>query len=71
MTFTSIVRNIGKSPLTDELLQKLQQKGSLSLTGISRLPKGLIATALAQAQAHNLLVVCATIEEASRWEARL
>jgi transcription-repair coupling factor (superfamily II helicase) len=71
MTFTSIVRNIGKSPLTDELLQKLQQKGSLSLTGISRLPKGLIATALAQAQAHNLLVVCATIEEASRWAAQL
>jgi transcription-repair coupling factor (superfamily II helicase) len=71
MTFTSLIRTIDKSPLTAELRQKLQQKGSLTLTGIARLPKGLMASCLAHHQGQNLLVVCATIEEASRWAAQL
>ena len=36
-----------------------------------RLPKGLVTSALAQAQQHHLLVVCATLEEAGRHCAQL
>ncbi len=71
MTFTSVIRTLAKSPLTAELRQKLQQKGSLSLQGIPRLPKGLIASTLAQSQERNLLVICATLEESGRWAAQL
>jgi transcription-repair coupling factor (superfamily II helicase) len=71
MTFSSIIRNIKRSPLTAELLQKLKQQKSLQLTGIPRLPKGLIASGLAQSQGQNLCVICATLEEAGRWTAQL
>ncbi|MFM7439912.1 MAG: transcription-repair coupling factor, partial [Snowella sp.] len=53
------------------MLQKLQQQGKLSLSEISRLPKGLIASTLAQSQQQNLWVICATLEEAGRWSAQL
>ena len=71
MVFSSVIRTLEKSPLTDELLLKLKQKRSLLLSGIARLPKGLVASSLAQAQGNNLFVVCATIEEAGRWAAQL
>jgi transcription-repair coupling factor (superfamily II helicase) len=71
MAFASVVRAIAKSPLTKELLSKLQQARSLLLNGIHRLPKGLVASALAQTEGKNLLVVCATLEEAGRWAAQL
>jgi len=71
MTFSSVIRALIRSPLTEELLQKLHQKRSLLLNGIPRLPKGLIASSLAQSQNNNLFVVCATIEEAGRWAAQL
>ncbi|MBE9167451.1 transcription-repair coupling factor [Pleurocapsales cyanobacterium LEGE 06147] len=71
MAFASVVRAIAKSPLTKELLSKLQQAHSLLLNGIHRLPKGLVASALARAEGKNLFVVCATLEEAGRWAAQL
>ncbi len=71
MTFSSLIRNLQKSPLTKELLGKLKKVGSLGLKGIPRLPKGLVVSALAQADNQNLLVVCATQEEAGRWAAQL
>jgi transcription-repair coupling factor (superfamily II helicase) len=71
MVFSSVIRALEKSPLTAELLLKLKQQRSLHLNGISRLPKGLVASSLAQSQDHNLLVVCATLEEAGRWAAQL
>jgi transcription-repair coupling factor (superfamily II helicase) len=71
MTFSSIVRTLGRSPLTTELLAKLKQNQSLDLNGVARLPKGLVASAMAQAQQQNLLVVTATLEEAGRWAAQL
>ncbi|MBW4649838.1 MAG: transcription-repair coupling factor [Kastovskya adunca ATA6-11-RM4] len=71
MAFSSIIRTLERSPLTKELLSKLHQQQVLRLTGIPRLPKGLVASALAKAQAQNLFVVCATLEEASRWTAQL
>ncbi|MEG3439299.1 transcription-repair coupling factor [Pannus brasiliensis CCIBt3594] len=67
MTFSSVIRSIEKSPLTAELLQKLTKNGSLTLTGVSRLPKGLVSSALARRDEKNLCVVCATLEEAGRW----
>jgi transcription-repair coupling factor (superfamily II helicase) len=71
MAFSSVVRAMGRSPLTQELIAKLQQPQPLVLNGIARLPKGLVASTLAQQQQAPLLVVTATLEEASRWAAQL
>jgi transcription-repair coupling factor (superfamily II helicase) len=71
MAFSSIARALGRSPLTAELLTKLNQQHALTLNGIARIPKGLVASALAQAQQHPLLVIAATLEEAGRWTAQL
>src|ERR671932_972620 len=71
MAFSSIIRFLGRSPLTTELLSKLERQQSLQLNGIPRLPKGLVASTLAKAAQSNLFVVCSTLEEASRWAAQL
>jgi transcription-repair coupling factor (superfamily II helicase) len=71
MAFSSITRALGRSPLTTELLSKLSQQRSLVLNGIARIPKGLVASAIAQVRQHNLLVIAATLEEAGRWTAQL
>ncbi|BAP17023.1 transcription-repair coupling factor [cyanobacterium endosymbiont of Epithemia turgida] len=71
MTFSSLIRTLQKSPLTKELLEKLKKIGYLGLKGIPRFPKGLMVSALAQAENRSLLVVCATQEEAGRWATQL
>ncbi|HEY9617787.1 MAG TPA: transcription-repair coupling factor [Microcoleaceae cyanobacterium] len=71
MALSSITRALGRSPLTSELLSKLKQQHCLELSGIPRLPKGIISSTLAQAQFRPLLVVTATLEEAGRWAAQL
>jgi transcription-repair coupling factor (superfamily II helicase) len=71
MTFSSIIRTLGRSPLATELLAKLKRHHCLQLNGIARLPKGLVASALAQQEGRNLLAVTATLEEAGRWVAQL
>ena len=71
MAFASVVRAIAKSPLTKELLTKLDKGQSLLLNGIPRLPKGIVSSSLAQGEDKNLLVVCSTLEEAGRWAAQL
>jgi len=70
MAFSSIVRALGKSPLTQELLNKLEQQ-HLQLSGVARLPKGLVASAIAQAKSQNLLVITPTLEDAGRWATQL
>ena len=71
MAFSSVTRALGRLPLTGELLTKLGQKKSLTLSGLSRLPKGIVASTLAQSADRPLLVVTATLEEAGRWTAQL
>ncbi len=71
MAFSSTIRALEKSPLTGELLSKLNSQQSLHLNGVPRLPKGLAASALAKAAGRNLFVVCSTLEEASRWATQL
>ncbi|MEG4810030.1 transcription-repair coupling factor [Microcoleus sp. F8-D3] len=71
MTFSSIIRTLGRSPLATELLNKLKRHRCLQLSGIARLPKSLVASALAQQEGRNLLAVTATLEEAGRWVAGL
>ncbi|MEP6518825.1 transcription-repair coupling factor [Microcoleus vaginatus] len=71
MTFSSIIRTLGRSPLATELLNKLKRHRYVQLSGVARLPKGLVASALAQQEGRNLLVVTATLEEAGRWVAGL
>ncbi|MBN3922068.1 transcription-repair coupling factor [Nostoc sp. NMS4] len=71
MSFSSIVRALGRSSLTTEFISKLNRQQELRLNGIPRLPKSLVASALAQSQGKNLFVVCATLEEAGRVYAQL
>ncbi|MEM9540460.1 MAG: transcription-repair coupling factor [Cyanobacteria bacterium P01_E01_bin.42] len=71
MALSSVIRTLMRSPLTRELCAKLQQQNILQLNGISRLPKGLVASTLARAEGKNLFIVCATLEEAGRWAAQL
>jgi transcription-repair coupling factor (superfamily II helicase) len=71
MAFSALIRTLERSQLAAELLSKLQQQGMLHLSGLPRLPKGLVASALAQGSQRNLLVVTATVEEAGRWAAQL
>ncbi|MFB2938202.1 transcription-repair coupling factor [Aerosakkonemataceae cyanobacterium BLCC-F154] len=71
MTFSSIIRALGRSPLTNEILTKLNRQQHLRLSGVPRLPKGLVASAIAQTAEKNLFVVTATLEEAGRWSAQL
>ncbi len=71
MAFSSITRALARLPLTNELLTKLNQQRVLTLNGVARLPKGIVASSLAQAQQRNLLVITATLEEAGRWAAQL
>jgi transcription-repair coupling factor (superfamily II helicase) len=71
MTFASVIRHLSRSPLTEEFTQKLKKRGAIALSGMPRLPKGLVASSIARLQEKNLLVVCATLEEAGRWAAQL
>lgn len=71
MAFSALVRALGRSRLAEELLAKLSQTHSLPLSGLARLPKGLVASAMAQARSHNLCVITATLEEAGRWAAQM
>ena len=67
MAFASIVRTLERSQLSTELNALLERDRSLQLNGIPRFAKGLVASALAQQQQCDLLVVAATLEEAARW----
>ncbi|TAF04170.1 MAG: transcription-repair coupling factor [Nostocales cyanobacterium] len=71
MAFSSIVRALARSPLTTELNTKLNKHQELRLNGISRLPKGLVASALANNEGRDLCVICATLEEAGRVYAQM
>ncbi|MFN3360652.1 MAG: transcription-repair coupling factor [Pseudanabaenaceae cyanobacterium] len=69
MPLTSVLRAISRSPFLEELQDKLQTRQQLELSGLNRVGKGLISTALAQDK--NLLLVTSTMEEASRWAGQL
>lgn len=71
MTFSALVRSLGRSRLTEELLTKLTQTQDLHLSGLARLPKGLVASAIAQVRSQHLCIITATLEEAGRWAAQL
>ncbi|MEM8603979.1 MAG: CarD family transcriptional regulator, partial [Cyanobacteria bacterium P01_H01_bin.121] len=71
MAFSSIIRFLSRSPLTQDLLTKLEQQQQIRLSGAARFPKGLVVSGLAQAQNRPLLIVTATLEEAGRWTAQL
>ncbi len=71
MAFSSITRALARTALGQELVTKLEAQQSLQLSGVPRLPKGLVASALAQAQKRPMLAIAATLEEAGRWAAQL
>jgi transcription-repair coupling factor (superfamily II helicase) len=70
MALSSILRYLGQSALTQDLIAKLAL-GSLRLTGADRFARGLVASTLAQQTDRPLLVITATLEEAGRWAAQL
>ncbi|MFN9886527.1 MAG: hypothetical protein ACK54M_12000 [Pseudanabaena sp.] len=69
MTFTAVLENIARSPIATKIVEKLKTAKSISLSGLSRLGKGLISTHLCQQQTKPLLIV--TVEEATRWALQL
>jgi transcription-repair coupling factor (superfamily II helicase) len=71
MAFSSIIRFLSQSSLTQDLLVKQEQYQHLRLTGAGRLAKGLVVTALAQVQQRPLVVITASLEEAGRWATQL
>ncbi len=71
MPFSSVIRSLIRSPLTDELESKLVRSHQLTLSGLSRIGKGLVSSTLSQKQERLMLVIAATIEEAGRWSVQL
>jgi transcription-repair coupling factor (superfamily II helicase) len=71
MAFSALIRTLERSQLALEFTTKLKQQGSLHLTGLPRVPKGLVSFAIAKLAGKSLCVVTATIEEAGRWAAQL
>ena len=71
MVFSSVIKTLSRNTLTQELNTKLKQSKALELSGISRLAKVLLSSVLAQSQEQNILIVCATLEEAGRWTAQM
>lgn len=71
MAFSSITRALARTALGQELVNKLGKQQRLQLNGVPRLPKGLVVSALAQAQQRPMLAITATLEEAGRWAAQL
>jgi len=71
MSFIPLVRFLAQSGLIQELAARLRSQRRADLEGAGRIPKGLIASALAQQESRSLLVVTATLEEAGRWTAQL
>ncbi len=71
MPFSSVIRSLIKSPLTDELETKLARSHQLVLSGLSRVGKGIVSSTLSQKQERLMLVIAATIEEAGRWSVQL
>jgi transcription-repair coupling factor (superfamily II helicase) len=71
MSFAALIRTIERSALAAELATKLQQQGTLHLTGVGRLPKGLVVSALTHLAGKSLCAIVPTVEEAGRWVAQL
>jgi Transcription-repair coupling factor (superfamily II helicase) len=71
MSFIPLVRFLAQSGLMQELAARLRSRRQADLQGAGRIPKGLIASALAQQEGRSLLVITATLEEAGRWTAQL
>jgi len=71
MAFSSVIRAIASSPLLEELNDKLAKNASLHLSGLPRLAKGIMGSAIAQQQNRSVCVITATLEEAGRWAVQL
>ena len=71
MPFRSVIQKIAQAPLSIKIGEKLKTAKSISLSGLSRLGKGLISSHLCQQQSKPLLIVAATVEEATRWALQL
>lgn len=67
MSFIPLVRALAQHPLITEWSSQLGSD-PLVLTGLTRLSKGIVASALAQG---SLCVITATLEDAGRWSSQL
>ena len=71
MPFRSVIQKIAQAHLSIKIGEKLKTAKSISLSGLSRLDKGLISSHLCQQQSKPLLIIAATVEEATRWALQL
>ncbi|MEM9153418.1 MAG: transcription-repair coupling factor [Cyanobacteria bacterium P01_F01_bin.33] len=71
MSLLPVVRTLSQSSITADLVSKLEERRQIDLSGLARLPKGLLAAAIAQSSGRSLCVITSTLEEAGRWMAQL
>ena len=71
MVFSSLIYTLQRSSFIKNLLQQLEVESKIGIKGLNRLSKGLISSAISQINDQNLLVICATSEEARRWTKQL
>jgi len=66
MSLASVVQSLAKSCLLAELVER-----GTRFSGLSPMGKALVSGAIAQQKASSLGVICASLEEASRWSGLL
>ncbi|MBF2097106.1 MAG: transcription-repair coupling factor [Gloeomargaritaceae cyanobacterium C42_A2020_066] len=67
MTLTALTAALCQSPLLQDVVAKLGNQGRVSLGGAPRPARALIAAALGEALDRPLVVITATLEEATLW----
>ncbi|WP_320667679.1 transcription-repair coupling factor [Prochlorococcus sp. MIT 1307] len=67
MPLESVMLQLQKSIITEELIERTSRSNRLLLSGASRAVRALISSAIAKSKSKPLLVIVPTLEEASRW----
>ncbi|WP_218082959.1 transcription-repair coupling factor [Anthocerotibacter panamensis] len=71
MALRGLVKQIQSTNFLQELVDQLHKQGKTTLQGANRLGRALTTSALARVTGQPLLVVAATLEEATRWTTQL
>ncbi len=67
MTLNALVRQVQQANFITELAGQVRKQGKTALRGANRLGRAVALSALAHDLKQPLLVVCPTLEEATRW----
>ena len=67
MSLSSVVNQLQEANLTKGLYKRCNRPDRLLITGAGRAAKAILSTAIAKEEKRPLLVIVATMDEASRW----